>query len=185
MARRGHRAASSIDRRIQRGELLRLQQRKRLAAAAIRRQVLAAEAATDAAARPAARERQAKRLRRYREYWSGVAAARDAAGGSAPAAVSPAPSGDPAAVRPAPEGPVAVCPAPRQAAPEAERAASSSSPKQVVLQLQSKAGPATSSTALWCRDGGDARVGYAYRRSPAGSVGTAGRDPVYPGATGA
>ena len=99
---RGQRATSSVDRRIERGLALREQQRKRLAAAALRRRVVAAAAAADAAASPTARERQAKRLKRFRDYWSGVAAAAAAAGSSAPAAGSSAPRLGPAAGSSAP-----------------------------------------------------------------------------------
>ena len=72
--RRGHRAASSTDRRIQRGAALRQDLRQRLAAAALRQRVVTAQQS----------ETQARRLERFREYRSSVAAAAAAAGSPAP-----------------------------------------------------------------------------------------------------
>ena len=101
--RRGQRAEASVLRRVERGATQRRDLRQRLAAARLRQRVITAaeEAAADSPAR-----RQARRLQRFREYRSRVAAEAAevfrsslaeqaaAAGGSAPsapAAVSPAP----------------------------------------------------------------------------------------------
>ena len=99
--RRGQRAEASVLRRVERGATQRRDLRQRLAAARLRQRVITAaeEAAADSPAR-----RQARRLQRFREHRSRVAAEaaevfrssleEQAAGGSAPsatAAASPAP----------------------------------------------------------------------------------------------